>query len=69
MVAQVIPNADFVGFLEQHPRALLALTRIIIGRLHDADRRRAEFGAYDTLGRVARVLAELLATSGHADQR
>jgi CRP/FNR family cyclic AMP-dependent transcriptional regulator len=66
VVAQVIPNEDFIGFLEQHPRALLALTRIIIGRLHDADRRRAEFGAYDTLGRVARVLAELLATSGHA---
>jgi CRP/FNR family transcriptional regulator, cyclic AMP receptor protein len=65
VVAQVIPNDDFVAFLEQHPRALLALTRIIIGRLHDADRRRAEFGAYDTLGRVARVLAELLATSGH----
>ena len=64
VVAQVIPNADFVAFLEQHPRALLALTRIIIGRLHDADRRRAEFGSYDTLGRVARVLAELLRTSG-----
>ena len=63
VVAQVIPNAEFVAFLEQHPRALLALTRIIIGRLHDADRRRAEFGTYDTLGRVARVLAELLDTS------
>jgi CRP/FNR family cyclic AMP-dependent transcriptional regulator len=63
VVVQVIPND---AFLEQHPRALLALTRIIIGRLHDADRRRAEFGAYDTLGRVARVLAELLATSGVA---
>jgi CRP/FNR family cyclic AMP-dependent transcriptional regulator len=66
VVVQVIPNDDFIAFLEQHPRALLALTRIIIGRLHDADRRRVEFGAYDTLGRVARVLAELLVTSGRA---
>ena len=66
VVVQVISNEDFIAFLEQHPRALLALTRIIIGRLHDADRRRAEFGTYDTLGRVARVLAELLAASGRA---
>jgi CRP/FNR family transcriptional regulator, cyclic AMP receptor protein len=62
--AQVIANDDFTDFLEQHPKALLALTRIIIGRLHDADRRRAEFGTYDTLGRLARVLAELAAGSG-----
>jgi CRP-like cAMP-binding protein len=66
VVVQVIGNDDFIAFLEQHPRALLALTRMIIGRLHDADRRRAEFGTYDTLGRVARVLAELLGTSGQA---
>jgi CRP/FNR family transcriptional regulator, cyclic AMP receptor protein len=62
--AQVIPNDDFVSFLELHPRALLALTRMIIGRLHDADRRRAEFGTYDTLGRLARVLRELADGSG-----
>ncbi len=64
--AQVIPNDHFVSFLEQHPRALLALTRMIIGRLHDADRRRAEFGSYDTLGRLARVLRELADDSGVA---
>jgi CRP-like cAMP-binding protein len=62
--AQVIPNDHFVSFLEEHPRALLALTRTIIGRLHDSDRRRAEFGTYDTLGRLARVLRELAASSG-----
>jgi CRP-like cAMP-binding protein len=64
VLAQVVPNDDFVSFLEQHPRALLALTRMIIGRLHDADRRRAEFGSYDTLGRLARVLRELADGSG-----
>jgi CRP/FNR family cyclic AMP-dependent transcriptional regulator len=62
--AQVIPNDDFVSFLEHHPRALLALTRMIISRLHEGDRRRAEFGSYDTLGRLARVLLELADVSG-----
>jgi CRP/FNR family cyclic AMP-dependent transcriptional regulator len=64
LVVQVIPNDQFVRFLEVHPRALLALTRGVIARLHDADRRRLEFGAYDTLGRLARVLNELATTQG-----
>jgi CRP/FNR family transcriptional regulator, cyclic AMP receptor protein len=63
VTAQVIPNDAFIAFLERHPRALLALTRIIISRLHDSDRRRAEFGTYDTLGRLARVLVELAKAS------
>ena len=64
VVVQVIPNDQFLQFLEEHPHALLALTRTIIGRLHDADRRRVEFGAYDTLGRLARVLDELANADG-----
>ena len=64
VVIQVIPNAQFLQFLEVQPRALLALTRSLIARLHDADRRRLEFGAYDTLGRVARVLNELAGAQG-----
>ncbi len=68
VLAQVISNEDFLRFLEAHPPALLALTRIIIGRLHDADRRRAEFGSYDTLGRLARVLGELAASSDHVTE-
>ncbi len=63
VLAQVIGSDDFLRFLAGHSPALLALTRIIIGRLHDADRRRAEFGSYDTLGRLARVLGELAAGS------
>jgi CRP-like cAMP-binding protein len=64
LVVKVIPNDEFVQFLEAHPRALLALTRGVIARLQDADRRRLEFGAYDTLGRVARILNELASTRG-----
>ena len=33
--------------------------RALIGRLRDADRKRIEFGAYDTTGRVAARLVEL----------
>jgi CRP/FNR family cyclic AMP-dependent transcriptional regulator len=36
------------------------LLRIVTGRLRDADRKRLEFGAYDTLNRVARRLVELV---------
>jgi CRP-like cAMP-binding protein len=69
VVARLIPGGEFVAFLEDQPRALLALTRSVIDRLHDADRRRLEFGAYDTLGRLARVLAELVETQGRPHER
>lgn len=55
---QVIPIHEFVAFLETHPRVLMTLMRTIIVRLREADRRRIEYGSYDTLNRVARVLAD-----------
>ena len=64
VVVRVVQNDQFLHFVENEPHALLALTRAVIGRLHDADRRRAEFGAYDTLGRLARVLDELADAHG-----
>jgi CRP-like cAMP-binding protein len=67
VVVQVISRETFLEFLERHPRALLAITRTLIGRLRGADRRRLEFGAYDTLGRVARVLHELASAHGRVD--
>lgn len=51
--------AEFGAFLEEHPRVSLLLLRGVIGRLRDADRKRVEFGAYDTVGRVARRLVEM----------
>jgi CRP/FNR family cyclic AMP-dependent transcriptional regulator len=65
VVAQVISTEDFLDYLERCPRALLVLTRRIILRLRDADRRRVEFGSYDTPGRVARLLVELAEEHGH----
>ncbi len=50
---------EFTAFLQAHPRTMWLLMRILTGRLRDADRKRIEFGVYDTLNRVARRLVEL----------
>jgi CRP/FNR family transcriptional regulator, cyclic AMP receptor protein len=42
---------EFATFLHAHPQAMWLLLRILTGRLRDADRKRKEFGAYDTLSR------------------
>ena len=57
--ALVLPAADFRLFLERNPRMALFLLRRLIGRLREADRKRVEFGATDTIGRVAARLLEL----------
>jgi CRP-like cAMP-binding protein len=57
--ALVVPLAAFTEFLRSHPDAALQMVRMIVARLRDADRKRVEFGTYDTLGRVALRLVEL----------
>jgi CRP-like cAMP-binding protein len=64
LAAQVISRDAFVDYLERHPHALLVLTRSIIARLRAADRRRLDFGSYDTPGRVARLLVEITEQHG-----
>jgi CRP/FNR family cyclic AMP-dependent transcriptional regulator len=50
---------DFPGFLRGHGRIAVLLMKLIIGRLRDSDRKRIEYGAFDTTGRVATRLVEL----------
>jgi CRP/FNR family cyclic AMP-dependent transcriptional regulator len=50
---------DFSNFLRQHGRIAVLLMKLIISRLRDADRKRIEYGAFDTTGRVATRLVEL----------
>ncbi|WP_084965158.1 Crp/Fnr family transcriptional regulator [Thermoactinospora rubra] len=50
---------DFLGFLREHGRVAVLLMQLIVGRLRDADRKRIEYGAFDTTGRVATRLVEL----------
>jgi CRP-like cAMP-binding protein len=50
---------DFPGYLHDHGRVAVLLMKLVIGRLRDADRKRVEYGAFDTAGRVATRLVEL----------
>jgi CRP/FNR family transcriptional regulator, cyclic AMP receptor protein len=66
--ALVVPAGDFTAFLEEHPRVALTIMRTLTRRLRDADRKRAEFGAQDTMGRVAARLVELSSRFGKRDE-
>lgn len=57
--AALVPAADFRSFLDERPGVAFALLEMTVGKLRDADRKRVEFGAYDTTGRVARRLVEM----------
>ncbi|MEU1728654.1 Crp/Fnr family transcriptional regulator [Actinomadura sp. ATCC 39365] len=56
---QGIVVRDFSGFLAAHGRIAVLLLQLVVGRLRDADRKRVEYGAFDTTGRVATRLLEL----------
>jgi CRP-like cAMP-binding protein len=60
VVVLTVGLREFTAFLHAHPRTMWLLMRILADRLRDADRKRLEFGAYDTLNRVVRRLVELV---------
>jgi CRP/FNR family transcriptional regulator, cyclic AMP receptor protein len=62
----VIASGEFRAFLEHSPRVALLLLELIGSRLRDADRKLVEFAAYDTVGRVAARLVELVQEHGQA---
>ena len=57
--ALVVEVGSFKEWLTAHPAAALLLLETVLARLRDADRKRVEFSAYDTVARVARRLFEL----------
>jgi CRP/FNR family transcriptional regulator, cyclic AMP receptor protein len=57
--ALAISAAEFRAMIESSPSFATALLRSLIGRFRDADRKRVEFAAAQTLGRVAMRLVEL----------
>jgi CRP-like cAMP-binding protein len=63
----VFRATDFTQFLESHPRVALLLLRMVSRRLRDADNKRAEFAAFDTVGRVSSRLLELAERFGETD--
>ncbi len=64
--ALVLPAQRFLAALEGQPGLALVLLRSIVGRLRDADRKRAEFTALDVVGRVAHRLVELAERYGES---
>jgi CRP-like cAMP-binding protein len=65
VTAQVLQADEFRAFVEGHPATAVVLLRVLVGRLREADRRRAEFGALDTTRRLAQLLAELGTDGDH----
>jgi len=55
----VLAAGDFRAFLERNPRVALLLVAMLARRLRDADRKRVEFTAQDSTGRVAARVVEL----------
>ncbi len=62
----VLNADDFVSFLERHPKAALALLRMQNARLREADQKRIEYSAHDSVGRVASRLVELAVRYGES---
>ena len=59
VTALIVAHFEFERFLQANGRVAFELMRQLTVRLRDADRKRIEFGAFDTTGRVAARLVEL----------
>ena len=62
--AQALPAAAFRAFLGERPGVALALFDAIGRRFRDANRTQVQFGASDTVGRIAARLVELAERHG-----
>ena len=67
VTAEEIGAAAFRDYLATHPAATMELLRTMVARLRSADRRRVEFGSFETTSRLAHLLAELVDEPGIAD--
>lgn len=67
--ALAIAASDFRSFLLANPDLALLLLQMLSRRLRDADRKRVEYGAYDTVGRVSARLVELAERYGEPAAR
>ena len=67
LTVRLLSADEFRAFVADQPGAGLQLVGMLIGRLREADRRRAEFGTYDALSRVARLLGDLITEQSSSD--
>lgn len=66
--AVIVSAEGFRDFLHSHPRITIGLLETLTRRLRDADRKRIEFAAFDSVGRVALRLVELAERFGEKDE-
>ena len=66
--AVFVAAVDFRTFLQAHPRVALLLLEMLSWRLRDADRKRVEYAAFDSVGRVASRLVELAGEHGESKE-
>jgi CRP/FNR family transcriptional regulator, cyclic AMP receptor protein len=64
LVVRFITAEEFRALVASRPSLSLALLRMLVRRLQEADRRRAEFGSADAPYRVARLLIDLADADG-----
>jgi CRP/FNR family transcriptional regulator, cyclic AMP receptor protein len=64
---RVIPGDEFMAALETHPQMLLAMVRVILSRLHAADRRREASASMGVSRSLASFLVELVDRYGTPD--
>lgn len=62
-----VSREAFVAYLDHTPSVALVLARILVRRLRDADRKRIEYLAQDTVGRLCSRLVELADRFGAAE--
>jgi CRP/FNR family cyclic AMP-dependent transcriptional regulator len=65
--AMVLSARAFRSYLESTPGAAMTLIDVLSRRFRDANRKRVQFGATDTTGRVAARLVELVERYGQAE--
>jgi CRP/FNR family cyclic AMP-dependent transcriptional regulator len=66
--ALVLSARSFRAYLESTPSAAMTMIDVISRRFRDANRKRVQFGASDTVGRVAARLVELAERYGEEGQ-
>ncbi|MDH6123514.1 Crp/Fnr family transcriptional regulator [Kitasatospora sp. GP82] len=64
VLVNVVTRERFLGFLREHPDAWEAVGSVMADRLDSANRRRLDFAAFDVVGRLSRVLVELVERHG-----
>jgi CRP/FNR family transcriptional regulator, cyclic AMP receptor protein len=64
----VIPASAFRAYLERRPAVAMTMLAMLSRRLRDSDRRLAQFGSSDTLGRVCARLVQLCDEHGEPDR-